>query len=138
MAAVADPGLGDILAWAPNFEPRGWMFCDGRLLPIVQYQALYALLGTLYGGDGVTYFALPDLRGRIPIGAGNDPRTGRTFQLGETGGAESAPLAQVQVPLAGSPPGQPGLVAPTSLPTVPPSLGVNYIIAVVGVFPSRD
>lgn len=62
--------LGEIKLFAGDFEPEGWMFCDGRWLRIADYVAVYSVLGTRYGGDGVTYFALPDLRGRVPMGAG--------------------------------------------------------------------
>ena len=65
-----DPYLAQIIMWAGNFAPVGWMYCNGALLPISQYNALYALIGTIYGGDGVTTFGLPDLRGRTPVGAG--------------------------------------------------------------------
>jgi microcystin-dependent protein len=68
-----DPFIGEIRLVPFNFAPRGWAICEGQLLPINQNQALFALLGTTYGGDGRTTFALPDLRGRIPIGAGQPP-----------------------------------------------------------------
>ena len=73
MKAQSEPYIGQISIYAFNFAPRGWMPCDGRLLPIAQYQALFALIGTTYGGNGVTTFALPDLRGRIVVGPGNGP-----------------------------------------------------------------
>ena len=65
--------IGVIKIFAGNFAPQGWLFCDGSLLPISQYQALYSLLGLTYGGDGRTTFGLPDLRGRVPIGIGEAP-----------------------------------------------------------------
>ena len=71
--AQAEPFIGQITIFPYNFEPRGWALCDGRLLPIAQYTALFSLLGTTYGGDGRTTFALPDLRGRIVVGIGNGP-----------------------------------------------------------------
>jgi microcystin-dependent protein len=78
--------------FAGNFAPAGWMFCEGQLLPIVQYETLFNLIGTTYGGDGQNTFALPDLRGRVPIHNGNG------FTLAETGGLESVTLTKSQIP----------------------------------------
>ncbi len=89
--------LATIMMFGGNFAPRAWMYCDGTLLQISQYDALFSLLGTTYGGDGVTTFALPDLRGRIPVGTG----TGGGFSaitLGEMAGSESITLTQAQMP----------------------------------------
>ncbi|MEQ9162953.1 MAG: tail fiber protein, partial [Ilumatobacter fluminis] len=76
---MSEPFLAEIRIFAANFAPRGWAFCDGQILPINQNQSLYSLLGTTYGGDGRTSFALPDMRGRVPIHAGTGngltPRT---------------------------------------------------------------
>ena len=95
--AQAEPFIGQISIYAFNFAPRGWMPCDGRLLPIAQYQALFALIGTTYGGDGRTTFALPDLRGRIVVGAGNGPGlTPRT--IGEMSGTETNTLSISNLP----------------------------------------
>ena len=95
--AQAEPFIGQISIYAFNFAPRGWMPCDGRLLPIAQYQALFALIGTTYGGDGRTTFALPDLRGRIVVGAGNGPGlTPRT--IGEMSGTETNTLLISNLP----------------------------------------
>lgn len=97
-AAATDPYLGEIMLFAGNYAPRGWARCDGQLLPINQNQALFSLLGTTYGGNGVTTFALPDLRGRAPIHAGQGP--GLTDRpLGEQGGEESHTLTQAEMPL---------------------------------------
>ncbi len=83
-----EPFIGEIMLFCGNFAPVGWAFCNGQLLSIVQNSALYALLGTTYGGDGVTTFAVPDLRGRVPMHAGNGP--GLTARpLGEKSGTES-------------------------------------------------
>lgn len=83
----SEPFLGEIVMFGGNFAPRGWAFCDGRLLPISQNTALFSLLGTMYGGDGRTTFALPDLRGRAPIGIGSGP--GLTPRaIGAKGGSE--------------------------------------------------
>jgi microcystin-dependent protein len=81
-----DPYLGEIRAVGFNFAPRGWALCNGQLLPIIQNTALFSLIGTFYGGDGRTTFALPDLQGRFPAGAG--ATSGLTpYQLGESDGA---------------------------------------------------
>lgn len=92
-----DPFIGQIILFAGNFAPRGWALCDGSLLPISQHQALFSILGTSYGGDGRTTFAIPDLRGRVSMhpgaGPGLTPRS-----LGEKGGAESVTLTREQMP----------------------------------------
>jgi microcystin-dependent protein len=76
---MSEPYLGEIRMFAGNFAPSGWNFCDGSVVPISFNDALYSLLGTTYGGDGVTTFALPDLRGRVPIHQGNSSVIGRSF-----------------------------------------------------------
>jgi microcystin-dependent protein len=86
-----DDYIGTIIGWGPNFAPRGWAFCDGSLLPIAQYSALFSLLGTTYGGDGRTTFALPDLRGRVAVGAGQSPGLSQ-YQQGSKGGEETVTL----------------------------------------------
>jgi microcystin-dependent protein len=94
---MSEPFLGEITIVGFNFAPRGYAFCDGQILPINQNQSLYSLLGTTYGGDGRTSFALPDLRGRAPIHFGNGngltPRT-----LGTKGGEEDHTLAGAEMP----------------------------------------
>ncbi|WP_340819596.1 tail fiber protein [Methanolobus sp. WCC4] len=92
-----DPLLGEITLFAGNFAPRGWAFCNGQLLPINQNQALFSILGTTYGGDGRTTFALPDLRGRAPVHAGNGPGLSPVV-LGQKGGAETVALNVNQMP----------------------------------------
>jgi microcystin-dependent protein len=89
---VAQPYVGELRMFAGNFAPAGWMFCDGQLLPISEYETLFNLIGTTYGGDGQSTFALPDLRGRIPIHMGNG------FTLSETGGVEEVALTVGQLP----------------------------------------
>lgn len=84
--------IGEIRMFAGNFEPRGWMFCEGQLLPIEEYESLFQLIGTTYGGDGQNTFALPDLRGRLPLHQGNG------FVVGETGGLEDVTLSVSQIP----------------------------------------
>jgi len=95
--AQADPFLGQISFFAGNFAPRGWAFCDGQLLAISSNDALFSLLGTIYGGDGRTTFGLPDLRGRSPVHAGSGP--GLTpRQLGQRFGSETNTLSVAQMP----------------------------------------
>lgn len=89
---MAQPYVGEIRMFAGNFAPAGWMFCEGQLLPISENEVLFQLIGTTYGGDGQSTFALPDLRGRIPIHQGNG------FILAETGGAEEITLTVNQIP----------------------------------------
>ncbi len=92
-----DPFIGEIRMFGGNFAPRGWAFCNGQLLSIAQNTALFSLLGTTYGGDGVTTFALPDLRGRTPIHFGQGPGlTPRT--LGERSGSETVTLTANEMP----------------------------------------
>lgn len=94
---MAEPFLGQITMFAGNFAPLGWAFCAGQLLQISENEALYSLLGTTYGGDGVESFALPDLRGRAPVHRGQGPGlSNRT--IGEAGGVESATLTSDQLP----------------------------------------
>lgn len=88
---MAQPYVGEIRMFAGNFAPAGWMFCEGQLLPISENETLFQLIGTTYGGDGESTFALPDLRGRIPIHQGN------SFILAETGGAEEITLTVNQI-----------------------------------------
>lgn len=89
---MAQPYVGEIRMFAGNFAPAGWMFCEGQLLPISENETLFQLIGTTYGGDGQSTFALPDLRGRIPLHQGNG------FILAETGGAEEITLTVNQIP----------------------------------------
>lgn len=92
-----EPFIGQIILVGFNFPPRGYAFCDGRILSIAQNSALFSLLGTTYGGNGTTTFALPDLRGRVPMGFGNGPGlTPRT--LGEVSGTETVTLLVTQIP----------------------------------------
>jgi microcystin-dependent protein len=89
---MAQPYVGEIRMFAGNFAPAGWMFCEGQLLPISENETLFQLIGTTYGGDGQSTFALPDLRGRLPIHQGNG------FILAEVGGAEEITLTVNQIP----------------------------------------
>jgi microcystin-dependent protein len=95
---MAQPYVGEIRIFAGNFNPSGWMFCEGQLLPISQFDTLFQLIGTMYGGDGESTFALPDLRGRIPLhfGTGGD---GITYQQAEAAGVETVTLTTQQIPI---------------------------------------
>jgi len=168
-----DPFIGTIILFAGNFAPRGWALCDGQVLSIAQYSALFSLLGTVYGGNGIQTFALPDLRGRVPMHAGQGPGlSNRT--LGQVFGTESVTLTSNNLPghthqlmVSSDPPDDdipPGLAlapgqfyrsAPANtalsaasitpvaggqqpIPTTSPALVLNYIIALEGIYPSRD
>ncbi len=89
---MSQPYVGEIRMFAGNFAPAGWMFCEGQLLPISEYETLFNLIGTTYGGDGQSTFQLPDLRGRLPMHQGNG------FTLAETGGVETVTLSVTQIP----------------------------------------
>ncbi len=89
---MAQPYVGEIRMFAGNFAPAGWMFCEGQLLAIAENDTLFQLIGTTYGGDGQSTFALPDLRGRLPLHFGN------SFILAETGGVETVTLTVQQIP----------------------------------------
>ena len=90
---MAQPYVGEIRMFGGNFAPAGWMFCEGQILPISENEVLFQLIGTSYGGDGQSTFALPDLRGRLPLHQGNG------FILAETGGAEEVTLTTQQIPV---------------------------------------
>jgi microcystin-dependent protein len=89
---MAQPFIGEVRMFAGNFAPAGWMFCDGTLIPIDQFDTLFNLIGTTYGGDGQTNFALPDLRGRLPMHVGGG------FALAQTSGTETVTLSVQQIP----------------------------------------
>ena len=117
--------VGQITAFAGNFEPNGQLLCDGRLLPISEYGTLFAVIGTIYGGDGVDTFGLPDLRGRTPVGAGNGVTHGERF------GSETVSIGTANLPTAMGGSGSP-------ISNYGPSLGITYLVATEGIFPSRD
>ena len=108
---MSEPFVGEIRMFAGNFAPRGWAFCDGQLLAVSQNDALFSLLGTIYGGDGRTTFGLPDIRGRVPIHAGSGPGLSPR-RLGAKGGAENVTLTVNQLPSHSH-----RLQASTNLPT---------------------
>lgn len=94
---MAQPYIGEIRMFAGNFPPNGWRFCDGQALPISEYETLFALIGTTYGGDGEETFCLPNLQSRIPIHMGTGP-DGTTYLIGEMGGTEQETLTVQQLP----------------------------------------
>lgn len=94
---MSQPYIGEIRMFAGNFPPSGWMFCEGQLLAISDYDTLFNLIGTTYGGDGMDTFALPDLRGRVPLHGGTGPGLSNR-QLAETGGVETVTLTTNQMP----------------------------------------
>jgi microcystin-dependent protein len=133
---VASPYLGQILLFAGNFNPRGYAQCNGQLIAISQNDALYSLIGTTYGGDGVTAFGLPDLRGRVPVHQGS-LQAGVTYVIGQSGGAESVELNSNQIPshthavnastAAGTRPGPAGNVLASGVPMYIAD-GVNHTL----------
>jgi microcystin-dependent protein len=94
---VADPFVAEIRIFPFNFAPTGWAFCDGQILPISQNTALFSLLGTTYGGDGKSTFALPNIRGSAPMHPGQGPGLS-DYDLGQTGGSETVTLLQSEIP----------------------------------------
>jgi microcystin-dependent protein len=164
---MSEPYIGEIRMIAFGFPPRAWAYCDGQTLAINTNQALFAILGTTYGGDGQTTFRLPDLRGRVPVHWGNQ------VSIGQRGGVETHPLTRNEMPAhthqvtastataeVTSPAGavwgttsKPAYASgadttllPTALETVgsgqphqnmPPFLAVNFVIALTGIWPSR-
>src|SRR5205807_31071 len=103
---MSQPYVGEIRIFAGNFAPAGWMFCEGQLLPISEYETIFNLIGTTYGGDGQSTFALPDLRGRLPMHVGNGT------SLAESAGVESVTLNTQQIPVHSH-----GLLASTNTAT---------------------
>jgi microcystin-dependent protein len=94
---VSDPFIGEIRLFPFNFAPQGWAFCNGQILPISQNTALFSLLGTTYGGDGVSNFALPDLRGRLAVSSGQGPGLS-PYDLGQQSGSETVTLTVNNLP----------------------------------------
>jgi len=94
---MSQPFVGEIRMFAGNFAPAGWMFCDGQLLPISENETLFNLIGTTYGGDGQSTFALPDLRGRLPLHMGQGPGL-QNYILAENGGVETVTITTQQLP----------------------------------------
>jgi microcystin-dependent protein len=123
--------IGTIKLYAGNYAPHGWAFCTGQLLPISQNTALFSVLGTNYGGDGRVTFGLPDLRGRVPVGAGQGNGL-QYVELGAKAGSETVTLT-AQAAAAGT------VSVASSQPhnNVQPSLGLNFIICMHGLYPRR-
>jgi microcystin-dependent protein len=136
---MSDPFIGEIKMFAGDFAPRGWAFCDGQLLAISQNDALFSLLGTIYGGDGRTTFGLPDLRGRVPIHEGNGPGLS-THPLGSRGGSETNSHSFLPIRGDTSATGASNSAVADASPenNMQPYLAINFIIALVGIYPSRN
>lgn len=96
---MSQPFVGEIRMFGGNFAPLGWHFCDGTLIQIADNDVLFTLIGTTYGGDGDSNFALPNLQSRIPIHAGQGPTISQNYQLGELAGMESVTLTVPQLPI---------------------------------------
>jgi microcystin-dependent protein len=94
---MSTPFVGEIRMFGGNFAPAGWAFCHGQLLAISEFDILFALIGTTYGGDGLSTFALPDLRGRVPVHQGQGPGLSNRF-IGQVGGVETVTLTPAQLP----------------------------------------
>ncbi|HEV7410129.1 MAG TPA: tail fiber protein [Bradyrhizobium sp.] len=94
---MADPFVAEIRIFPFNFAPKGWAWCDGQLLPLSQNTALFSLLGTTYGGDGKSNFALPDMQGNVPMHPGQGPGL-PLYDLGQTGGSETVTLLESEIP----------------------------------------
>lgn len=135
---VSDEGMiGEVRLFAGNFAPRGWAFCEGQLLPIASNQALFSILGTTYGGDGRTTFSLPDLRGRVPLHPGTGAGLSTNLRLGEKIGQENL----IGTPVVNVMPDRNGknfVLQSGKTDLHQPSLGLNYIICTLGIFPSRN
>ena len=142
ISIMNDAFIGSIVMFAGNFAPKGWAFCDGSMLKIADHSALFSILGTTYGGDGRTTFALPDLRGRVPMHPGNGP--GLTpRRLGEEVGTEANPqqVANLHTNKEMSADTVSSMVVTGTgreIPNVQPSTCINFIICTTGMFPSRD
>jgi microcystin-dependent protein len=172
---MSQPFIGQIIMFGGNFAPSGWAFCNGQLLSIAQNDVLFTLIGTTYGGDGQNTFALPDLRGRVPINQGL-LQGGGNYVIGQVSGTETVTLIATQLPMhthlascnsgngsSANPAGNFWAATPAFLQyvngaantnlnvvavassgsnqlhdNVIPYLTVNYVIALVGIFPSRN
>ncbi|WP_395612629.1 phage tail protein [Allosphingosinicella sp.] len=175
---MSQPYVGEIRIFGGNFAPAGWMLCQGQLLPISENEVLFQLIGTTYGGDGQSTFALPNLASRVPVHQGTGPGLS-TYVIGQSGGVDQVTLTQQQTPshthpllatasgAANSPQGayfanltsnQAGAAAYTTDPpnvtlvatsvsvaggsqphdNIQPSLALNFIISLFGVFPSQN
>jgi microcystin-dependent protein len=177
---VSEPFLAEIVMFGGNFAPRGWAFCQGQILSIAQNTALFSLLGTTFGGNGQTTFALPDMRGRVPVGTGQGPGL-PSINLGQVAGEPTHTLIVTEMPAHSHPAQAQGVstagtstspaggtwatssardaVYSNAAPNAPmaaggvsvgaaggsqphnnmqPYLGINFIIAIEGIYPSRN
>jgi microcystin-dependent protein len=134
---MSDQFVSEIRAVGFDFAPNGWAQTNGQIMPITQNTALFSLLGTNFGGDGRVSFGLPDIRGRLPMHAGQGPGLSPRA-VGENGGAEFA--TQQALPLPGAPasPVQASAGFAPQVPTLSPFCVVNFIIALQGIFPARS
>jgi microcystin-dependent protein len=132
---MSDPFIGEIRMFAGTFAPRNFAFCDGQLLSALQYDALFSLLGTIYGGDGRTTFGLPDMRGRIPVHPGEGRGLSQIIQGQKAGGYSSVEMTTDITTTR-------GVVVNKNRQSVlssrghQPSLCINFIIALTGIYPS--
>jgi microcystin-dependent protein len=134
---MSTPYLAEIRMVGWNFAARGWAFTNGQLLAIAQNQALFSLLGTFYGGNGTSTFALPNLQGRLPMHVGQG--AGLTARaLGSYGGVEFVTQQTTQIPGSPQSPVQAPVGSQQQVQTMSPFTTINFIIALQGVFPSRN
>jgi microcystin-dependent protein len=131
------PYLGEIRIFAGNYNPSGWALTNGQTLPISQNDALFELIGTTYGGDGQSNFALPNFQSRMPVHQGQGP-IGTQYVLGQQGGAESISFASLSVPSAPNPATSGSVSFRPEVQTVSPFLVLNFIIALQGIFPTQN
>lgn len=134
---MSDPFLSEIRIVGFNFAPRGWATCDGQILPINQNQALFSLLGTMYGGDGRTSFALPDMRGRAPVSQDTGANIGTAF--GQQYTAQQIPtIRSISIDRGLDTSNTQTNVMQNVGTNITPYIGVNYAIALQGIFPNRN
>ncbi len=133
---MSEPFLAEIRIYGFNFAPRGWAFCDGQILPINQNQSLYSLLGTTYGGDGRTSFALPDLRGRTPMhpGSGSINQGSKGGGLSDTENGDTLDSLTLDRNLDSTLNSTPVATQGAQMPTI----ALNFAIALQGIFPPRS
>jgi len=112
---MSDQYMGEIRMFAGGYAPQGWALCNGQLLPITDNEALFTLIGTTYGGDGMTTFGVPDMRGRVPVSVGNGG--GSNYMLGQKSGAENVTLLTAQMPAHGHLPAAQSALGDQPLPT---------------------
>ena len=134
---MSNPFIGEIRIFAGNFPPQGWSQTDGQVMAIANNTALFNLIGTTYGGDGQSTFALPDCRGRFPVHQGTGAGlSGRV--LGQSGGAEFVTQPTVQLPGAPDPPTPASVGFRPQFQTMSPFITLNFILSLFGIFPSQN